>query len=108
MEVRNKQNGDLLIIKAAGDESVTDTGSDDSLVNNILLVKDKYSISNAAYHELSMTEKSLPRSCRINKQAKDINQKWAVTKTPEGTVGVQISLKNKLCERVEHLVNVSP
>lgn len=91
------------------DDCVTSVPESDkeNTVKSILLVKDKYSISNAAYHELAMSERSLPRSCQIDKQVHTINQRWEVTNTPVGTTGVQISLKEKLLERLEHLIQTA-
>ena len=86
---------------------IRDRSDKENTLKSILLVKDKYSISNAAYHELAMNERSLPRSCQIDKQIKEINLRWEVTNTPDGTTGVQISLKKKLLGRLEHLVRTS-
>ena len=111
LEMRSKNSGSVLVLKTADLEPTAPaSGKENSAtaINSILLVKDKYSISNAAYHELAMSDQGLPRSCQIEKQIKEINQRWEVTNTPEGTTGVQISLKEKLCERVEHLIQISP
>ena len=96
-----------LFLNTTDHEELVADSDKENTVKSILLVKDKYSISNAAYHELAMSERSLPRSCQIDKEVKEINQRWEVTNTPDGTTGVQISLKKKLTERLEHLVQVS-
>ena len=107
LEMRTKASGSKIVVNTTDHEEVVAESDKENTVKSILLVKDKYSISNAAYHELAMSEHSLPRSCQINKQVKEINQRWEVTNTPDGTIGVQISLKKKLTERLEHLVRVS-
>ena len=84
LEMRTKSSGSTLVVKTSNDDHVTSAPELDkeNTVKSILLVKDKYSISNAAYHELAMSERNLPRSCQIDKQVKEINQRWEVTNTP--------------------------
>ena len=81
LQMRTRSGGSTLIVKTNNDDCVTSVLESDkeNTVKSILLVKDKYSISNAAYHELAMSERSLPRSCQIDKQVQKINQRWEVT-----------------------------
>ena len=64
-----------------------------------LLVKDKYGISNAAYHELSMVNPQLPKSSQVQKLIRDINSQMLITNTPNNTKGVQLNLSQcvKVC-----------
>lgn len=98
-----------MVLKTSNDDCVTSVPKSDkeNTVKRIFLIKDKYSISNAAYHEIATSERSLPRSYQIDKQVRKTNQRWEVTNTPEGTTGVQISLKEKLLKRLEHLIRTA-
>ena len=49
---------------------------------------------------------TLSRSSRLKHQVKELNWQWTVFPTPEGTIGVQQSLK-QLTDRIEHLLSVS-
>ena len=52
-------------------------------LNLLLYAKEKFQISNAAYHELSMLYPMLPRTCQLKKRINVLNEK----RTPEGTIG---------------------
>lgn len=41
------------------------------------------------------------------KRTNVLNEQWEIFKTPEGTIGVQQSLKKKLAERVEYLLRMN-
>jgi len=64
----------------------------ENTVYSTLLVKDKFGISNAAYHELSMVNPQLPKSCQVQKLIRNLNSKLVITNTPNDTNGVQLSL----------------
>lgn len=86
VEMWNKCSGNSILVNINGSSTISDNTNEHSVsslnINKILLVKDKYSISNAAYHELAMNERSLPRSCKIDKRMKEINERWDVKNTP--------------------------
>ena len=63
-------------------------------------MKDKYSLSNEAYHELSMLSDDLPRSCQIKALANLLN---SICDAPNGIIGVQQSLKDRAMLRLKHL-----
>ncbi len=60
-----------------------------------LFIKDRYCISNEAFHELSVVS-NLPSSNRVKKLAYEMNSKFEICETPSGTVGVQQSLQSRL------------
>ena len=45
--------------------------TNETIVDQTLYIKDKFNISNQAYHEMSMINKELPRSCTLLKTAKN-------------------------------------
>ena len=66
-------------------------------------VKEKYGISDKAYHELSMLASSMPRSCELKKRQLELNDQFVISPTPDGTIGVQQSLHSRLRARIRVL-----
>lgn len=60
-----------------------------------LHIKDKYLISNKAFHELSMVT-NLPSSSKIKKLTSTLNSAYDILDIPNGIVGVQQSLRRRL------------
>jgi len=79
-------------------------GGKDSLVKKNLYIKEKYNISNEAYHEISMTNSHIPSAYSLQKEAKQMNSKYTIEAVPGNAIGVQQSLQKKLTERLQHLV----
>ena len=75
-----------------------------SKVYSSLYVKDKYSISDQAYHELSTVVFDLPRSYQVKSIAQEINSGYKITQAPNGVLGVQQSLKARVTSRLTYLV----
>ena len=75
VHVRNKDTGSSEIVPTnAGMQMIAEAPQSESDLRKVLLVKERYGISNQAYHELSMLDKYLPRSCKIQKEMKQINE----------------------------------
>ena len=83
-------------------EEMISTDDDDDL-DLVLYVKDKFGLSDPAYHELSMVCKTLPRAWKLKHLAKCINLKHDITPCRNNS-GVQQSLHSKLKARVSHLL----
>ena len=80
--------------------------ADDEQVNELnmwLYIKDKFSISNEAWHELAMKADGPPNLYKLIKHAKDLNSKWDLKDTPGTADGVQISFKDSLLENILRL-----
>ncbi len=69
----------------------------------MLFIKDKFNVSGRAYHELAKVCKSMPRHYKLQQRTKELNAQWNIWPTPNGTCGVQQSLKDRLSQRVHHL-----
>ena len=65
-------------------------------------MKDKYSLSNEAYHEPSVLSDDLPRSCQIKALANLLNSQFEIHDSPNGVIGVQQSLKDHVLLRLKH------
>ena len=70
----------------------------------VLHVKEKFGLSDTAYHELSMICRKLPRSCQLKALAKKMNSSCSIKPCP-GKFGVQQWLESRLVTRVKALMN---
>ena len=104
--LRNKASGETKVVKTpAGHLQEKENREESStVISQVLYAKDRYGISNTAYHELSMLNPSLPRTNQLNKHTKELNQQWKIDATPGDKKGVQQSLSSRLTERVKVLV----
>lgn len=82
-----------------GEERISDQDMD--MVTMMLYVKDKYHISGSAYHEMASLCRQMPRYYRLKQRISELNSKWNIHPTPEGTLGVQQPLEERLQYCVE-------
>ena len=75
----------------------------DNQMKMVLYVKERFGLSNSAYHEMSMVCRELPRSWKLKDLTAKMNSKWNIEPCP-GNDGVQQSLESRLKERVSHLL----
>lgn len=98
VEVLDVQNG-TLSVRSHSSNVVAESDK----VHKALLVKDKCAISNNAFHELSMVS-DLPSSSQIKRLAYELNKTYCICPSPNGIVGVQQSLKERLSLRLTELI----
>ena len=96
VQLRNKDTGSTEIVQV-NKQSEKETIDPDTL-HKVLYAKERFSISNEAYHELSVLDSALPRSWKLKAEVKEMNKKWKISPTPGSTVGVQQSLKERLTD----------
>ncbi len=72
-----------------------------------MYVKDSYNISGSPYHKLASICKGLPKHYTIKQRNRELNRKWNIQSTPNGIVGVQLSLEDRLCVCVCQLLRSS-
>ena len=96
VELQNNDTGkcEILDVKDGSFSEKENTNSNN--LNAVLYVKDKYTISNEALHELSMVAHGLPKSSKVKKLAHSINSEFEIYPIPNGIVGVQQSLKTRV------------
>lgn len=87
-------------------EELTDEDIDE--INLLLYTKERFNVSNEAYHELTMICKDLSRSWKIQDRIREINRKWNLFPTPGNTNGVQQSIKERLENRLQSLIKNTP
>ena len=114
VEILNKSTGNKIVcIDHDGELKVTKDNkqccnTNETVVDQALYIKDKFNISNQAYHEMAMVNKELPRSCTLLKTAKNIDAECIIRSTPGQLKGVQVSLKEKLQRRIKYLAENYP
>lgn len=66
-----------------------------------LHLKDKFNISNEAWHEIAMTANGVPDTYSIKKQINELNSKWNLKPSPGDAEGVQLGFAETLQEHIE-------
>ncbi len=114
VQVKNIETGERQTISLQTSESgiilgPSDQISDASLdtLNMLLYVKNSYNISGCAYHELASICKGLPKHYTIKQRIQELNKMRNIRSTPNGIVGVQQSLEDRLRVRLRHLISAS-
>ena len=72
--------------------------------HSLLYVKDKFSISDKAFHELSSIVPTIPKCGQVKKITKKLNSEFEIKPTPNNIVGVQQSLRLRLTTCLSRLV----
>lgn len=107
VELQNVNTGDseVLDISTGSFSNKENQVSDPaSKVYSTLYVKDKYSISDQALHELSAIVPDMPRSYQVKRVTREINSEFKITQAPNGVLGVQQSLRARVTDRLTCLV----
>ena len=91
-----------------GPDAHSATRVDFELINMVLLIKDKHSISGRAYHEMASVYKTMPKHYKLKQRVKELNSLWNIIPTPNGILGVQQSLEDRLTIRLSRLLAISP
>lgn len=110
VEVKNLKSGEVETISL--DSSVTGqveevTQHDLDVINMILYIKDRYGISGQAYHQMAQVCRTMPRHYKLKDRVRELNHLWDIRPTPNGTCGVQQTLKDRLLRRFEHHLSIS-
>ena len=91
-----------------GSDAYCATQEDFDLINMMLLIKDKHCISGRGYHEMASVCKEMPRHYKLKRRIKELNSLWNITPAPNGILGVQQSLEDRLFIRVSRLLKTTP
>lgn len=71
-------------------------------------IKERFNLSNQAYHELAMVNMELPRTSALIKRARELDSNSLIRPTPGKVVGIQQSLREQLEKRIQILVKTHP
>ena len=104
-ELINLQENRIYPISTLAEDKRTDV--DINNVNLLMLIKDKFNISNSAYHEIASACKQLPRGCKLIKQMTELNKQWNIFPTVSGN-GVQQKTTDRLALRIKALRKKMP
>ena len=110
VEVENVDTGQHEVIDvASGAYSQMDipTSSTKDDTRSVLYIKDRFSISNEAFHELSMVS-NLPNSSKIKTLTRTLNSEFEIRSAPNGIVGVQQSVRARIMVRLTQLIDKAP
>lgn len=110
VELRNSESGEVLTVHNDGRTLVQKQHSPEpqNLVSKTLYIKERYNLSNTAYHELAMVNSSLPRSYALTKAARELDALSIIRPTPGKVHGVQQSLTERLLKHARHLKEANP
>ena len=112
IELKNKETNEQLTISQDGSIATTKQLSSpcetQTIAKQTLYVKERFNISNTAYHELSMIHPLLPSWSALNTISKEMDARSTIRPTPGPIIGIQQSLKQRLTVRLENLVKKFP
>ena len=112
IELVNTENIELLIVEPDGctvnKQQPSPQISSDNLAKQTLFVKEKYNVSNTAYHELSMIHPSLPCMSKLTRLSKQMDTQSSLQPIPGPIEGVQQSFKERLKIRITTLIKRYP
>ncbi len=77
------------------------------IISMMLYVKDRFNVSGSAYHDMAKVCRQMPRHYRLQRRINELNNLWDIKPTPNGVIGVQQSLHDRLLLRVKHLLKTS-
>lgn len=111
VELYNQDTEEVEIFVFMDDSELNVTGEDEKEIsqcevddmNMWLYIKDKFNISNEAWHEVAMKSKDPPCLNKMLKHMKGLNNKWNIQPTPGEAEGVQISFKESVVEQIRRL-----
>ena len=108
VEQENNDTGEILSVSSNGQTTIQKEKSQPlDLIEKTLYIKERYNLSNVAYHELAMVNGELPRSCALTRTAKKIDTQSIIRPTPGKVNGIQQSLTERLRKRIQYLVKNS-
>ena len=81
---------------------------DKDMLSMMVYVKDRFSVSGAAYHEMAKVCREMPRHYKIKQKIAELNKMWDIKPTPSGILGVQQSFEPRLRYRIEQLEKKTP
>jgi len=109
VELHNVNTGNIEVLNVSigtfsDKENLVSAGSSDDKVHSTLYVKDKFSISDQAFHELSSIASDLPKSCQVKKLAQTLNSEFEIKPAPNKILGVQQSLRLRIISCLTRLI----
>ena len=107
--MKNKESGELLSVRPSQKPTIVKVNppeSDEEILKITMYVKERFNISNQAYHELSMVNKGLPRSYAIQKESLQMNSKSVIYPITGKVSGVRQSILGQLNKTITYLAKI--
>ena len=114
LELTNEQTGDIVSIDSSGqivkiaEQTLPKASTSQSVVDQTLYVKERFNLSNEAYHEMAMVNTGIPRLNALLKAAKALDTRSIIYPVPGKLQGVQQSLKECLEKKIKNLQRINP
>ena len=107
-ELKNKESGELICVRPnEKPTTVTEIPSNsEEVLKKTMYVKERFNLSNQAYHELSMVNNSLPRSYAIQKKTTEMNSQSTIHRISGKVIGVRQSVLEQLNKTISYLVKI--
>ena len=108
-ELKNKESGELLSVRPSQKPTIVKVNppeSDEEILKITMYVKERFNISNQAYHELSMVNIGLPRSYAIQKESLQMNSKSVIYPITGKVSGVRQSILGQLNKTITYLAKI--
>lgn len=108
--INAKNEEEVITLNKDIDSAVGETlvDEDRDILSMMIYVKDRFSVSGNAYHEMAKVCKALPRHYKIKQKIAELNQMWDIKPTPPGIIGVQQALEPRLRSRILQLEKNTP
>ena len=108
MELKNKDTGSHEVLDISNevfsDKAPIQSDNDvNKMTHAALYIKDKFSIPDQAFHEISMITPGLTSSYKITKLKKSMNNNFDIRPCPNGVVGVQQSLRAHITQHLSFM-----
>ena len=103
VQLTNKDTNERVVLDLATGQYNPVTENKPSQME-VLYVKEKFAISDRAYHEMSSLCSHLPPQHHLKKLSKSLDSESDITSPPNGIVGVQQSLRDRLQIRHHHMI----
>ena len=105
VDIRNSVTGKIETVQLVPNQCMytstteTQTTSDVDKLLMTLWAKEKYSVSDQAYKELSAIEPNMPRLYTVHQRIKQVNEQWSIKEMPGSIPGYQVDLKQLLVQK---------
>lgn len=110
LKCKSRDGKDLTINFANKQSYGTLTAEEKQNLRELIYILDRFNISDAAYHELSMADTSLPRKSFIIQERSNLSNIYHIERTPGKTPGAYVSIKDEIIRYIQtnHIDNGTP
>ena len=96
LEIQSVESGKTETIVLSASDSEDIFGHDPTQSEMMLFISNHFDVSGQVYHEMAKVCKQIPRHYKLTNRIAELSKLWDICPTPNGTHGVQQSLKKGL------------